>query len=132
VGGIIGHYGGLIWQYFPEARDEVIELIARELRCARDDERQPEDIPVFDYTIYAVLPVIKPLGSVVASNDLVQRFCLFCRAILAYSGPDAMDVDYHFRVTLLEYVDIPDVEAVVRVVDPELVDLVRARYGKWK
>jgi len=41
-------------------------------------------------------------------------------------------VDYHFRVTLLEYVDIPDVEAVVRVVDPELVDLVRARYGKWK
>ncbi|GIF02439.1 hypothetical protein [Paractinoplanes rishiriensis] len=132
MSGILGNYGTLVWRFFPESREIVNSLISEELVRAIDEERLPTEISVFEYTIHAVFPIVERLDDAASSGDLVQRFCQFCRALLAYAGPDAMDVDYHFNITLLEYADVPRAAAAARAVDPDLVDLIRANYGKWK
>ena len=128
---ILGQYGALIWQYFPESREALTGLVTDELRRAIDDDRRPDDIPVYDYTIYGVNPLVRELDAP-GTGDLVRRFAQFCRALLTYSGPDAMDVAYHLDVTLLEYTDVPGTAAAVAAVDPELVELIRARYRRWR
>jgi hypothetical protein len=133
AGAIIGTYGGLVWKYFPESREAVRDLVATELDAAIDQDRQPDAVSVFDYTVHAVFPiVVDRLGEFPLEPDQLERFCQFCRAVLHYSGGDRVVVDNEFDVTLLEAIDFPEAAAAVWEVDPELVDIVRARYGKWK
>lgn len=130
---ILGTYGGLVWEHFLETRQVVKDLVASELDRAIDDDRLPDAVSVFDYTIHAVFPiVIDRLGEFPLEPDQLERFCQFCRAVLDYSGPDRVVVDNNFNVTLLEAIDFPEAAAAIREVDPELVDIVRARYGRWK
>jgi hypothetical protein len=109
------------------------ELICEELQDAIDDDRDPKPVGQFEYVVHAVGPLVfDRLGVFDIDADLLLRFCLFCRDVLSYDGPDAWDVSYTFNMHLLEELSGPHVARDVRVVDPGLVDLVRARYpGRW-
>jgi hypothetical protein len=128
-----GPIGTPAWQHLPESRDSVKELICEELQRAIDDDRDPVPVDQFEYVIHAVGPLVfDRLGVVDMDADLVRRFCLFCRDVLSYNGPDAMGVSYTFGMHLLEGLDFPGVVSAVRAADPGLVDLMRSHYpGSW-
>ncbi|MEH1164175.1 hypothetical protein V6V47_02170 [Micromonospora sp. CPCC 205539] len=127
-----GPVGDLAWQHFPEAREQIMELVCDELQRAIDADRMPHPVDQFDYATHAVGPLIRDLGRVDLDRDLVRRFCLFCRDLLAYPGPDGSKASYALGMYVLDGLDGPPVVRVIRQVDPGLIDLVQARFpGTW-
>lgn len=128
-----GPIGNLTWRYFPEAREVVKDLVCEELQRAIDSNRDPAIVDDSEYALHAVGPLFfDRLGRADLDPDLVRRFCLFCRALLRYSGPDDVNVSYTFNMYILDGVDYPAAVHVLRRADPDLVDLVRTRYpGRW-
>ncbi|WP_433319973.1 hypothetical protein [Micromonospora chersina] len=124
--------GDLAWQHFPEAREEIKDLVCAELRRAIDADRMPQPVDQFEYATHAVGPLVRDLGLVDLDRDLVRRFCLFCRDLLGYSGPDGFEVSYMLGMYVLYGLDGPAVVRVIRQVDPGLIELVGARFpGRW-
>jgi hypothetical protein len=127
-----GPVGDLAWQRFPEAREEITELVCTQMRRAIDADEMPEPVDQFEYALHAVGPLVRDLGLRDLDPDLVRRFCLFCRDLLGYSGPDEYRVSHVLGMYVLDGLDGPPVVRVVRQVDPGLIDLVRARFpGMW-
>ncbi|MFI7607422.1 hypothetical protein ACIBTV_20070 [Micromonospora sp. NPDC049366] len=128
-----GPIGSATWRHFPEVRSSIRELVCDELDSAIEEDRFPEAIEHFKYVLNAVSPLLfDRLGVVDLDPDLVRRFCLFCREVLDYSGPDSYDVSYTFQMYVLESLDGPSVVRLIKHIDPGLVDLVRTRYpGSW-
>ncbi|TDC55059.1 hypothetical protein E1258_23070 [Micromonospora sp. KC207] len=127
-----GPVGDLAWRHFPEAREQIADLVCTELQRAIDADRMPQPVDQFEYATHAVGPLIRDLGLVDLDRDLVQRFCLFCRDLLDYSGPDKREVSYVLSMYVLWGLDGPPVVRVIQQVDPGLIELVRARFpGMW-
>ncbi|MEU4779093.1 hypothetical protein [Micromonospora sp. NPDC023633] len=124
--------GDLAWQHFPEAREHITDLVCTELQRAIDADRMPQPVDQFEYALHAVGPLVEDLGLVDLDRDLVRRFCLFCRDLLDYSGPDGYEVSHVLGMYVLDGLDGPPVVRVIRQVDPGLIELVRARFpGFW-
>ncbi|KKK07757.1 hypothetical protein LQ51_00520 [Micromonospora sp. HK10] len=124
--------GDLAWRHFPEAREQIADLVCTELQRAIDADRTPQPVDQFEYAVHAVGPLVRELGLVDLDRDLVRRFGLFCRDLLGYTGPDAYDVSYVLGMYVLDGLDGAPVVRAIRQVDPGLIDLVRARYpGMW-
>ncbi|GAA2216711.1 hypothetical protein ACFY2R_28835 [Micromonospora olivasterospora] len=127
-----GPVGDLAWQHFPEAREQITDLVCDALQRAIDADRMPQPVDQFEYATHAVGPLTRDLGLVDLDRDLVRRFCLFCRDLLGYSGPDAFEASYALGMYVLHGLDGPPVVRVIRQVDPGLIELVRARFpGTW-
>ncbi|WP_328383618.1 hypothetical protein OHQ88_14035 [Micromonospora zamorensis] len=127
-----GPVGDRAWQHFPEAREQITDLVCTQMRRAIDADQMPEPVDQFEYALQAVRPLIRDLGLVDLDRDLVRRFCLFCRDLLGYSGPDGNQVSYVLGMYVLDGLDGPPVVRVIRQVDPGLIELVRARFpGMW-
>jgi hypothetical protein len=127
-----GPVGDLAWQHFPEAREEIKDLVCTELQDAIDEDRAPEPVDQHEYALHAVGPLVRDLGLVDLDRDLVRRFCLFCRDLLGYPGPDGYEVSHVLGMYVLYGLDGPPVVRVIRQVDPGLIELVQARFpGTW-
>ncbi|MEU1840379.1 hypothetical protein [Micromonospora chersina] len=127
-----GPVGDLAWQRFPEAREEIKDLVCAEMQRAIDDDRPPAPVDQHEYVLHGVGPLVRDLGLVELDRDLVRRFCLFCRDLLSYTGPHGYEVSHVLGMYALDGLDGPPVVRVLRQVDPGLIDLVRARYpGMW-
>ncbi|WP_328850811.1 hypothetical protein OG994_21810 [Micromonospora globbae] len=129
----LGAIGNAAWQHFPEAREDIKELLCDELQRAIDEDETPKPVDDYEYVIHAIGPTIfHKLGVVDIDQDLVERFCLFCRDVLKYSGPDRLSVSYTFNMYVLDSLNSRSIVDVVRRTDPELVELVTRRYpGRW-
>ncbi|MEU4678388.1 hypothetical protein [Micromonospora sp. NPDC023737] len=60
-----------------------------------------------NYALHAVGPLIRDLGLVDLDLDLVRRFCLFCRDLLGYTGPDEYEVSHVLGMYVLYGLDGP-------------------------
>ncbi|GAA2223878.1 hypothetical protein GCM10010429_58220 [Micromonospora olivasterospora] len=127
-----GPVGDSAWRHLPEAREEIKDLVCTELQDAIDEDRAPEPVDQHNYALHAVGPLVRDLGLVELDLDLVRRFCLFCRDLLGYTGPDEYEVSHVLGMYVLDGLDGPPVVRVIRQVDPGLIELVRARFpGMW-
>ena len=125
-----GPVGDLAWQHFPEAREQITDLVYTELQGAINADRMPQPVDQFEYALHAVGPLIRDLGLVELDPDLVRRFCLFCRDLLGYTGPDEYEVSHVLGMYVLYGLDGPPVVRVIRQADPQLIELVRARFPR--
>ena len=57
-----GPVGNLAWRHFPEARDDIKDLVSTELQRAIDDDRAPEPVDQHEYALHAVGPLVRDLG----------------------------------------------------------------------
>ncbi|MCM0674522.1 hypothetical protein NCC78_07465 [Micromonospora phytophila] len=127
-----GPVGNLVWQHFPEGRERMAELVVGSIEDALDDD-SPELPEQFEYMIHVVGPlVLDRIGVRHVEPDLLDRFCRFCRDMLAYSGPEVWEVEHNLYHYVVESIDGPAPVEVLLRADAEMVAAVRARFpGLW-
>jgi hypothetical protein len=130
----LGFFGDLVWRHFPESRAVIRLMILRKLGAAIDAETAPELPDQFAFLVDGVTPLVRDrIGVVELDTELVQRFCEFCRDVLAGLGPEDHGRLDTFDSYVLEEIDDRFGLAAVTAADPGLVDLVRERFpNRWR
>lgn len=127
-----GAFGDMLWDTIPELRPAVRRFVCEKLEmCIAIDEAMDQP-HISDFTRSVIGPhVLDLIEQGREDPDILRKFAQLLRNALSYVGPE---LKFHedLDLFLLENMDTSFIVPAMSRVDPELVELIRQRFGRWR